>query len=311
VPDEGLTLRFDPLTIEHLGYKMYSHLPNALAELVANAYDADANHVWITLSGSDSGRAVVVEDDGHGMSVEDLNDKYLRIGRNRRLDGDSFSESGRRRVAGKKGLGKLALFGIGETILLTTKRSLEADELRVSLRWSEIKEAAGAVYHPQLTRRPSRPGSHGTRVELGDLRRKTPVNPRDLAASMSRLFSYPDDNFEVEVRDGRGGSWQVTRRSRLEVLDKDTEWTIPGDLPEELTNLLPDPTISGRIVAASRPVGAEHRGIALYAHGRLANEPEFFGISESSYAFSYLTGYLDVDYIDDGLRTSSPRTGDQ
>ncbi|WP_100467589.1 hypothetical protein [Mycobacteroides abscessus] len=37
-----LLLKFDPLTIEHLGSNMYSRLPNAVAELVANAYDADA-----------------------------------------------------------------------------------------------------------------------------------------------------------------------------------------------------------------------------------------------------------------------------
>lgn len=41
------------------------------------------------------------------------------------------------------------------------------------------------------------------------------------------------------------------------------------------------------------------RGITLYVNGRLANEPEFFGGSESSFAFSYLTGYLNVDYVDE------------
>jgi HSP90 family molecular chaperone len=117
-----LTLQFDPLTIEHLGYKMYSHLPNALAELIANAYDADATKVQVILRDGESGRSVIVQDDGHGMNLGDLREKYLRIGRNRRVEGEGRSESGRRAVAGKKGLGKLALFGIGETILLTTKR---------------------------------------------------------------------------------------------------------------------------------------------------------------------------------------------
>ena len=34
-------------------------------------------------------------------------------------------------------------------------------------------------------------------------------------------------------------------------------------------------------------------------NGRLANDPEYFGVPESSYAFSYLTGYIDADYLDD------------
>ena len=46
---EKLQLRFDPRTIEHLGIKMYSQLPYALAELVANAYDAGATKVQVKL----------------------------------------------------------------------------------------------------------------------------------------------------------------------------------------------------------------------------------------------------------------------
>lgn len=40
--DRKLIMSFDPHTIEHLGVKMYSVLPNAIAELIANAYNADA-----------------------------------------------------------------------------------------------------------------------------------------------------------------------------------------------------------------------------------------------------------------------------
>ena len=47
--EEKLQLKFDPRTIEHLGIKMYSQLPYALAELVANAYDAGASNANIFL----------------------------------------------------------------------------------------------------------------------------------------------------------------------------------------------------------------------------------------------------------------------
>ncbi|GAA3594862.1 TIGR02391 family protein [Kribbella ginsengisoli] len=295
-----LTLQFDPLTIEHLGYKMYSHLPNALAELIANAYDADATKVRVVLRDDQGDRAVIVEDNGHGMGVGDLQEKYLRIGRNRRADGNDRSESGKRSVAGKKGLGKLALFGIGETILLTTKRQGTSEELRVALSWSEIKSATGTEYHPALSAHAATPESHGTSVELTRLHRRTPVNARELAHSLGRLFGYLDDEFTIEVVDAAGVSRPVDRDARLDSIDRDIEWLIPEDLSVDLKAKLPNNRIRGRIVAAAKPVPAEQRGIALYAHGRLANEPEFYGVSESSYAFSYLTGYLDVDYIDDG-----------
>ena len=41
------------------------------------------------------------------------------------------------------------------------------------------------------------------------------------------------------------------------------------------------------------------RGVVLFANGRMVNGPEFFGVAESSHAFSYLAGWLDVDFIDD------------
>jgi hypothetical protein len=103
------------------------------------------------------------------------------------------------------------------------------------------------------------------------------------------------------VIDAAGTSRPINRDARLDGVKKDVEWRVPEDLLDDLKAALPNDRMRGRIVAAAKPVGPEHRGVALYAHGRLANEPEFYGVSESSYAFSYLTGYLDVDYVDDEL----------
>lgn len=57
--EENLQLRFDPRTIEHLGIKMYSQLPYALAELVANAYDAGASNAIINLYDKDPAKKVL------------------------------------------------------------------------------------------------------------------------------------------------------------------------------------------------------------------------------------------------------------
>ena len=61
--NNGLVLKFDPRTIEHLGIKMYSQLPQALAELVANAYDADACEVKIELCDADSNNKKIISYD--------------------------------------------------------------------------------------------------------------------------------------------------------------------------------------------------------------------------------------------------------
>lgn len=82
---EELQLKFDPRTIEHLGIKMYSQLPYALAELVANAYDAGASKAEIKLYDSVStDKKIVISDDGDGMSYDEVRDNFLVIGRKRR-----------------------------------------------------------------------------------------------------------------------------------------------------------------------------------------------------------------------------------
>lgn len=173
---------------------MYSRLPNAVAELIANSYDADATRVDVAVDTSGT-QSVRVVDNGHGMSPADLADKYLRIGRNRRTDDNGFSESGRRRVAGrKKGLGKLALFGIGERITIRTKRKGAPEWTIVSMDWEDLRQAAGGDYYPGTASQDADdPETHGTEVLVERLKRKTAVDAPELASSLSQLFNYVDD----------------------------------------------------------------------------------------------------------------------
>ncbi|WP_334666774.1 ATP-binding protein, partial [Streptomyces cyaneofuscatus] len=74
-------LKFDPKTIEHLGVKMYATLPPALAELISNAYDADASSVTVEFQEQNGNpKAITVIDDGIGMSSDDIQKKFLVIG---------------------------------------------------------------------------------------------------------------------------------------------------------------------------------------------------------------------------------------
>ena len=83
--DDKLVMKFEAHTIEHLGVKMYSHTPPALAELIANSYDACSTTVNVKLYDSETLK-IEVEDDGDGMSFSEVNEYFLRIGRNRRKE---------------------------------------------------------------------------------------------------------------------------------------------------------------------------------------------------------------------------------
>jgi HSP90 family molecular chaperone len=107
--------KFSPRILDHLGISAYNSIRKCLAELCCNSYDADAMNVSITVPDAITKDAVIfIEDDGDGMSFNDIKDKYLFIGYNRREERD-ITDLGRP-VIGSKGIGKLAGFGIARNI---------------------------------------------------------------------------------------------------------------------------------------------------------------------------------------------------
>jgi uncharacterized protein (TIGR02391 family) len=293
-----LLLKFDPHTIEHLGSNMYSRLPNAVAELVANAYDADATTITVRVIGSGEDQRIVVEDNGHGMSHDDVRNKYLRIGRNRRGNEPiAKSESGRRTVSGKKGLGKLALFGIGRRIELATTREGSEQRLVVTMNWDDLIGTEDGDYQPNSISQSAAAEEHGTSVTVSQLTRSSDITPTDLAESLSRLFQYTDSAVTLEVVGRDGSIIPVTQELRISSVATEFIWHIPTDLPESSEDLASVGAV-GVVIAAAKPLPTQMRGVAVYANGRLVNEPEFFGASDSSYAYAYLTGYITVDGLD-------------
>lgn len=104
--------------LELLGPNLYTNIYYVLAELIANAYDADAKNVYIVSNKDD----IRVEDDGHGMSYEagDIG-KYLNVaGVSRTTEAESLSKSGMRRKMGRKGVGKLAALSVSENVDVLT-----------------------------------------------------------------------------------------------------------------------------------------------------------------------------------------------
>lgn len=111
-------LNVDPRILELLGPNLYTNVYYVLAELIANAYDADAHNVYVISNEND----IRVEDDGHGMSYEhgDVG-RFLNVaGISRANEGDSKTRSGNRRKMGRKGVGKLAALSVSECVEVKT-----------------------------------------------------------------------------------------------------------------------------------------------------------------------------------------------
>lgn len=297
--DRKLTMTFDPQTIEHLGVKMYSQLPNAIAELVANSYDAEAKNVHIVLIDDGTTKSIVVNDDGIGMSFKEVNDKFLRIGRKRREDDNGMSPNGLRKVAGRKGLGKLAFFGIGDTIHITTKNN--GKRVDFSMNWNEILHSKTNNYEPEYELSDCGLSESGTSIMLTDLKRKTSFSDNNvgaLAGSISRLFNCFDEDFSVDISLNGAVPIKITEKLRYDTIQSQFAWDVP-DFIQNKEHYFYTHNIKGQLLATAKPLKPGMRGVTLYAHGRMVNAPEFFGVGDSNHFYSYLTGWLDVDFVDE------------
>mgnify|MGYP006292304887 FL=1 len=90
--------------LNHLGRNLYRSFMTVLGEAISNSWDADANHVWISIDREKS--SLIIKDDGIGMDSEDFQNKFLKIGYSKRKDGAVKSDKGRSFI-GRKGIGKI------------------------------------------------------------------------------------------------------------------------------------------------------------------------------------------------------------
>ena len=293
---QTIKMSFDSNTIEHLGIQMYSTLPPVIAELVANAYDADASRVKISLD--DQGdKKITIEDDGHGMSFADLEAKFLKVGRNRRDGNKQLSESGQRKVIGKKGIGKLSFFGIANHVEITTRRDNKENSFEMD--WDDIKKSDDE-YEIPLTKhdKPYTEERSGTRFTLTDIRRKTPFDSENLAVGLAGAFSvFNEQDFSAEIIHNNLQTKEVTNELKYDRIDTEYEWDFPYSGVDSQYKYAAQ--ITGKIISAKTPVSSSMKGIALFSRGKLVNNHEFYGEKASSHGYAYLTGWLDIDFIDD------------
>lgn len=116
-------ISLDPRILELLGPSLYTNIYYVLAELIANAYDADASNVYIIQKKN----SIIVEDDGEGMSYNDGDvNKYLNVAvETRTTKSDIYTLKGTRRRMGRKGVGKLAALSVSEKVKVMTKKNNE------------------------------------------------------------------------------------------------------------------------------------------------------------------------------------------
>jgi len=221
-------MKISRLTVDKLGVKLYDRVSAVIAELVANSYDADATKVTITapmgeylatrVQGEmkDRGYEIVVADSGSGMTPEEVNRFYLRVGAERRKDerGDT-SKKFSRKVMGNKGVGKLAPFGICQQIELLTaggKPVAGKDEsgkaAKGFLRAHLILDRGGILkdeevdYEPAVGRLDGTVAkSTGTVITLRNFAYRRVPTIEDFSRQLAQRFGVKSSDWKIELID--------------------------------------------------------------------------------------------------------------
>lgn len=291
--------------LNHLGIKLYSSIPAVISEAVANAWDADATVVKIQVTDD----RITIEDDGHGMNTNDINSKFLTVGYQRRRDGHANTPNGRP-VLGRKGIGKLSLFSIADTIEVHSKKGMELSGLILSLPGIQKSiEKKEETYKPASAAADAFQTPSGTRITIRDLRKATSHAPGPLRRRLARRFSElgrKSSGFKVLVN-----GVEITGEDREYFKKVEFLWVF-GDRGQQVKNASNADHIFEREAPLSGWIGTVKSAgdlvsedgdnlndVQIMVRGRVAQEKtlQFFG-EDGVYA-SYVVGEIHADGLDD------------
>ena len=320
-------MRISRLTVDKLGVKLYDRASAVVAELIANAYDADAENVTVTLplakqlakklpdgTHEDLGFTITVQDDGHGMTPQEAQKYFLIVGTDRRKRTDSSgspatdaakSRDKKRAVMGRKGIGKLAPFGICRRIEII---SSGGDETTQGFLTSHFTLDFDAIVRDDDSPVPIDSGSldktfqaeRGTLVRLSIFLPKRVPNGETFRRQLERRFALARDDFSVKVRDSESSTELAIRHFQIPI-DTATRISV-NDRPVKIEN--DSHPVTGWLAHAKDAYkDEESAGVRIYARGKIVATTRDFeqpaGFTGEFATRSYLVGEIHAEWLDD------------
>lgn len=171
---EKVTFTVDAGIINRLGLELVGKSETALAELIKNSYDADANIVNLYFENAyQEGGNLIIEDDGVGMNREQLINGFMRLATTDKIH-NSISEKYNRPKAGRKGIGRFSTQRLGEKLEIITQSSNSSQALKLSIDWNayETDKEIGDVQNELDFIKSGRKNGNGTSLYINNLREK-------------------------------------------------------------------------------------------------------------------------------------------
>ncbi|MGS1070801.1 BbrUII/HgiDII family restriction enzyme [Burkholderia glumae] len=301
--------------LKHLGINLYSNAAAVLSEAVANSWDAEAEEVFVELSPE----VITILDDGNGMTLDELNDRFLNVGYDKRRNEGDASLKKKRNFMGRKGIGKLSLFSIANTVEIYTAKKSERHAFKMTASGIEKAINSNKTYYPEPIEF-TQPIKRGTYIFLSDLKKeRTGRTASALRKRVARRFSViglqtEDDRFSVYI-----DNVPISRIDREDLRNVEFLWQFDGpnligdaDCPSLKRSAILDPfvadnqswRVSGWLGAVESPSQLSHddagalNNVVVLARGRLIQENILDNVSYSRLLRTYLTGEIRADFLD-------------
>ena len=320
--------------LDHLGRNLYRSFVTVLGEAISNSWDAGAQNVWIEIDRQKG--TLLVKDDGHGMTGDDFQNKFLRIGYSKRLD-PSASSGGNRPFIGRKGIGKLALLSCAEKISVMSKTA-ETEYVGGVIDNGGLSAAISHDLTPDeyplinLDRNVfgghTEDHAHGTLVFFEGIKEgiKNTVDFIKKTVALYFRFSLIDDDFHIHV------NGEPITIDSLHSLHESTEflWVLNdandpyvslleqsvGKILKEKTVVSVPLNLTGFIASVRKPrdltiMGMGDRvSVDLFVNGRVRERDIIKHIPTSRITENYLYGQIHYNEMDDDVdRFTSSREG--
>ncbi len=302
------TLKISLNVLKDLGMNLYSNTPSVLSEAVANAWDADSPSVTIMIGKN----TVTIEDSGEGMTLDDINERYLNVGYDRRGEGRTNTQSGRH-VMGRKGIGKLSLFSIADVVEVHSVRNGEKNGLLMKTDDIKAEVEASKEYHPRDIDPKKITITKGTKIFLSGLKKNVDYTAKPLRKRLARRFSVigPEHNFEVYINGDPIGVQDRDYFGMIQFL-----WTI-GNEGKKYQSQTKDAIVThiegsgsngesffGWIGTVKKPSQLKEDGmpsnnaVSILAHGKLVHENILPAFTEGGIYIDYLIGEINANFLD-------------
>ncbi len=314
--------------VRHFGRNLYTTNPPAIAELVANSWDAYARKCDLCYTD----KSLLIVDNGIGMNDEEFQNRYATSGKAKDTNIRKPDDMQARLYMGKKGIGKFSAFSLADEYVLFTKSDtdetwkkivlakqlLEIDEAKVNIPVTYVNSLDDLCkefeydFHDITT---------GTIIYFPKLKRDITKSTLDsLSKLLSQRFSITtilnDGNFEVNIiHDGQNISVDFSKHFFYEKIENVHYFGVEKDLVKETFPNTPDKylikeedfakCITGWVASVEIPADLKVsdevaiKGISIYVNGKLVDEDILRNTKKDRIADAYIIGEVNANYLAD------------